>query len=180
MEDIHNSNTSEDIIPDGLMELTKEAVSGIFEKINTERGMYDNNNMQSNNMQKNVNIQSVPEVIQILKNEPIKQPKVAPPFNTNVQSILKHSKPVQEPSVLAIEPSVLATEQPVIINTQYMKIINFEIAHSTLYFAFGLVILIGIYYYMQHRNNTQKEEKNTKIRRGIRNDNKQYNEQYEE
>jgi hypothetical protein len=33
---------------------------------------------------------------------------------------------------------------------------------------------------MQHRNNTQKEEKNTKIRRGIRNDNKQYNEQYEE
>jgi hypothetical protein len=228
MEKLHNSNTSEDIIPDGLMGLSKEAITGIFEQINTEKGQknvniqsvpevihsYKNVNIQSVpeviHSSKNVNIQSVPEVIQIPNND-IMQHKVIqqPPQiqvkqpNVNIQSILKQAKPTEvqsnqiqitqvqptevqsnqvQPSQTSTEPIDQTTTQNVITNTQYLKIMNFEISRTTLYFAIGLIILIGIYYYMQHRSNTQKEDNSTKIRRGggRYTQNNDQNDQYDE
>ena len=188
MEELHNSNTSEDINMDNLMGFSKESMNDIFEQINTEKN------------QKNVNIQSVPQIIQIPNNDYVPQ-NVPDQFQVKQQSILKHTmqpvhiqpqpvhiqpQPVQiQPQPVQIQPQPVHIQpqpvhiqpQPVQIQPQHLKIMNFEISKTTMYFAIGLLISIVLYYYIHNKNNKQKENNNNKIRRGRYNDQiEQYNE----
>jgi hypothetical protein len=183
METLHNSNTSEDIVPCGLMGLTRETVSDMFEQINTEKGQ-----------QKMVNIQPVPAVYEIPSNKITPVQTLSNNVNRPTTSILKQASALiqptdklnestNKPNELTNKPNESTnkpnelTNQTVTIDKQYMKIMSFEISRTTLYFAIGLIALIFGYYYMQHKNNNKKEETTNKIRRGRQ---QQYNDQYEE
>ena len=236
MEVSNNSNTSDEGITGGLMELSKEAVSEIFDQINAEKednminfqlnespvqNQIQTPHIQSSHIQapqlsvqprpqiqsshiqtpqlsvqsrpqaqsrpqiKQVNIQTVPEIISIPSNKLkqgdnlqgiLKQTKSNELIKSNELNELVKSNELNEPN----EPNELnelaestdltesaePTQNSLAIDPQYFKIMNFEISKLTLYFAAGLVLLIAGYYYMQYKSKKEKEEKEERVRRG--------------
>ena len=173
MEASHNSNTSDDMIPNNLLGFTNEALDEMFNKVDEQVVQVQTPVQVQQPVQRPPLRQIQPPKQGILKQGPpapkpvmrapvvkIQEQPAPEPVNSNPETDLLEVVPSTEPATPVAQTPALTP------SNQYLKVMNFEISKTTLMFAVGLVALVGGYYYMQRKNVPKKEEQPNKIRRG--------------